>query len=83
MSEALAEIFDYQVATKKNLQDTETRLKVKIEKVRSDLYSEIMQVKSDLNSKILEVKTDLIKWMIGLLFAQSALLVSLLRFFHT
>jgi hypothetical protein len=71
-SEALAEIFDYQAATKKDLQDTETRLNAKFDNKLSEL-----------NNKILEVKSDLIKWVIGLLFAQSALLVSLLRFFHT
>jgi hypothetical protein len=31
-SKALAEIFDYQAATKKDLQDTETRLNAKFDK---------------------------------------------------
>ncbi|MCD6039755.1 MAG: hypothetical protein K0S27_1155 [Gammaproteobacteria bacterium] len=71
-SEALAEIFDYQTATKKDLQEVEGKLNVKIH-----------EVETKLSVKILEIKTDLIQWIIALLFAQSAILLfSFLKFFR-
>lgn len=63
-SEALAEIFDYQAATKKDLQDTETRLIAQFD------------------VKMSEMKSDIIKWVVGLFFAQSALMISFLKIFH-
>jgi membrane-bound ClpP family serine protease len=81
-SAALAEIFDYQAATKKDLQNVEERLSVKIDNKIAEVNGKIEKVNSDLNNKLLEVKTDLIRWTIGLLFAQSALLLSFLKVFH-
>jgi hypothetical protein len=88
-SEASAEIFDYQAATKKDLQETETRLSIKLDskisEVKTNLDSKISEVKTDmakLENKMLEIKADIIKWVVGLFFAQSAFLASLLKFFH-
>jgi septal ring factor EnvC (AmiA/AmiB activator) len=77
-SEALAEIFDYQAATKKDLQDLETRLSTKIDGKISEVEIKISQ----LEIKISEIKTEIIKWVVGLFFAQSALMISFLKFFH-
>jgi hypothetical protein len=63
-SEALAHIFDYKAATKKDLQELELRLS------------------TELNTKISDLKVDVIKWVVGLLLAQSALLLSAFKFFH-
>src|SRR5581483_2409620 len=88
--QALAQYFDEQVATKA---DTE-QLRLEIEKVRSDLTLEIGQVRleiekvrSDLEQKIAavdlrlsETKADIVKWVAGLLVAQGAAVVALIRF---
>ncbi|MCC2667112.1 MAG: hypothetical protein K0R24_2286 [Gammaproteobacteria bacterium] len=63
-SAALSEIFDYQAATKKDLQDAELRLI------------------SQFEIKISEMKSEIIKWVVGLFFAQSALIISFLKIFH-
>src|SRR5690349_17573968 len=71
-SEALAEIFDYQAATKKDLQDVEARLNIRFDNKLLDVKVEIAK----LESKMLEIKADIIKWVVGLFFAQSVLLAS-------
>ena len=75
---ALVELFDYQAATKKDLQESESRLRHDLDGLRHDLK----ESESRLNEKISEIKFDLLKWVIGLFFAQTAILVSLLKFFH-
>jgi len=86
---ALVELFDYQAATKKDLQESESRLKQDLQVLRQDLKETESQLRQDLknsesrlNEKISEIKFDLLKWVIGLFFAQTAILVSLLKFFH-
>jgi hypothetical protein len=68
---ALVELFDYQAATKKDMQESEARLK-----------HDLQESEARLKEKIAEMKVDLLKWVIGLLFAQSALLVSFFKIFH-
>jgi|SRR5579884_3731082 flagellar motor switch/type III secretory pathway protein FliN len=88
--QALAQYFDEQVATKADIE----QLRLEIEKVRSDLTLEIGQVRleiekvrSDLEQKIAavdlrlsETKADIVKWVAGLLVAQGAAVVALIRF---
>ena len=117
-SGALAEIFDEQSASKKDLQETEARLiahidnkivvlksemddkidksddkiNKKIEVLQnqmSDLKTDVVNIKIematfkiDVTTQIASIKVDLTRWAIGLIFAQSAVLVSLLKFFH-
>jgi hypothetical protein len=78
-SEALAEIFDYQAATKKDLQDVEIKLTATFNGKISEVKTDIVK----LEGKMLEIKADIIKWVVGLFFAQSALMTSLLKFFHS
>lgn len=99
-SEALAHIFDYKAATKKDLQEMDihlsakiTALDIKIDNKVTELNSKIdtkfSEVSSKIESKISELKveianmkSDVLKWVIGLLLAQSALLISALKFLH-
>src|SRR5579883_1005690 len=88
--QALAQYFDEQVATKADIE----QLRLEIEKVRSDITLEIGQVRleiekvrSDLEQKIAavdlrlsETKADIVKWVAGLLVAQGAAVVALIRF---
>ncbi len=70
-SAALIELFDYQAATKKDLKETESQLNLKFD-------NKIAEVEI----KIAEIKAEIIKWMVGLFFAQSALFISFLKIFH-
>lgn len=73
---ALAEYFDSQMATK----DDVAELKLDIEKLRSELKLDIEKIRSDLEIKIADGRTETIKWVAGLLIAQGAAIVALLRF---
>jgi hypothetical protein len=73
---ALAEYFDSQMATK----DDVSELKLDFEKVRSELKLDIEKVRSDLEVKIVDSKAETIKWVAGLLIAQGAAIVALIRF---
>src|SRR5579883_1232953 len=92
--QALAQYFDEQVATKADIEElrleiekVRSDLTIEIEKVRSDLTVEIEKVRSDLELKIAavdlrlsETKADIVKWVAGLLVAQGAAVVALIRF---
>jgi hypothetical protein len=80
---ALAEYFNSQMATKGDIAE----LKLEIEKVRADLARDIAALRGDLelkiaglDVKIADAKADTIKWVAGLLVAQGAAIVALLRF---
>jgi hypothetical protein len=73
---ALAEFFDSQMATKADIAE----LRLEIEKVRRDLSTDIARVRADLELKISETKAETIKWVAGLLIAQGAAIVALIRF---
>jgi hypothetical protein len=40
------------------------------------------ELRAEMNGKFLEVKSEVVKWVFGISFAQAALIVSLLKFFH-
>ena len=48
---------------------------------KEDLKCEISDLRKDIDAKIEKSKFDLIKWIIGLLIAQSGLLFTILKFF--
>ncbi|MGA8399616.1 MAG: hypothetical protein WB697_06985 [Stellaceae bacterium] len=80
---ALAEYFDPQMATKADIAE----LKRDIEQIRADLGRDIAAVRGDVDLKIsgvavtiAEVKAETIKWVAGLLIAQGAAVVALIRF---
>ena len=86
-----AEMFDAihdNVATKADLREAEQRLqggitevKVEIEKVHSELKIEIEKVQSELKIEIERVRSELIKWVVGVGFAQVAMLLAVTRIF--
>jgi hypothetical protein len=69
--EALARYFDSQMATKADV----NALQLAIEKVRADVELKI----AALELKIVETKAEIIKWVVGLLIAQAALIVALIK----
>lgn len=81
-SEALAHIFDYKAATKKDLQESESRLSSELDKKVMELNSKIDNKVSELKLEISNLKSDTIKWVVGLLLAQAALIISAIKFLH-
>jgi hypothetical protein len=62
-------------------------LAAEIAAVRAELSAEIAAVKADLTAQIVAVRTevaavkhDILRWMVGLAFAQAGLTVALIRF---
>src|SRR5579885_3647703 len=77
--QALAQYFDEQVATKADIEELRLEIgqvRLEIEKVRSDLTQKIAAVDLPLS----ETKADIVKWVAGLLVAQGAAVVALIRF---
>lgn len=86
---ALAEYLDEQAATKADIAE----LNGAIEKVRFDLGRDIEKLRADLELriagvdlkiagvevKIADAKADTIKWVVGLLIAQGAAIVALIK----
>ena len=48
----------------------------------SNLSHEITTLRHEMNAKFSEVKSEVIKWVFGISFAQAALIISVLKFFH-
>jgi hypothetical protein len=72
-AEALSEVLETnlsELATKSDLREVETGLR-----------HEIGDLRKGIDVKLVNLKFELLKWMIGLLVAQTGLLLALLKFF--
>ena len=85
--EALAEYFDEQMATKADLAAAEARLDSTVQLVRFDLNAGLAAVRAEvattearLEAKIEQSRFDTIKWVVGVGFAQVAMILAVLRF---
>ena len=74
-AQVLKEIIDNNLATKKDIAE----VKADIERVRAELKADIERVRAELKVDIAKVKADIIKWIMGMLIAQSAVIVGLLQ----
>jgi len=88
-AEVLHDLVSDTIATKKDVTDVRTELKeVKAElkqdiaDLRAELKQDIADLRTELKQDIANVKVDMIKWMIGLLFAQTALILTVLKYAH-
>jgi cell shape-determining protein MreC len=91
-SEALSEVFDHSretVATKQDVVLSEnstkqeiTLLRAELNAVKSELKSDISNLKAELKTVKSELKSEMIMWIVGLLFAQTAIMVSIMKFIH-
>jgi hypothetical protein len=63
--EALAEYFDEQMATKADL---------------AAVRAEVAAAEARLETKIEQARTDTIKWVVGVAFAQAAMILAVLKF---
>jgi hypothetical protein len=82
-----ADIAELKAELKYDIEKVRADLSVEIEHVRADLSAEIARVRADLELKIAgldvkisDTKAETIKWVAGLLIAQGAAVVALIRF---
>jgi len=76
--EAMIDSARRELATKHDLTEVELRLTKEIEQLRSDLTKEIEQVRSGLTKEIEQVRSGVIKWVAGLLVAQTGVIITIL-----
>jgi hypothetical protein len=94
-AEALSEVLETnlgELVTKSDLREMETGLRHEIKEVETSLRHEISDLRKDIDTRfektdsafrqeMTNLKFELLKWMIGLLIAQTGLLIGLLKFF--
>ena len=87
LADEQAHLLNSNLATRTGLAAVKSDLEVRMEQLRTDLEAKIEQiraevqtVKSDLEVKIEQVRADILKWMITAMTAQTALLVTLIRY---
>lgn len=74
-----------ELVTKSDLLITKKELELEIEKVRVEIEkvrAETEKIRAELKTDIAEVKSDLIKWVAGLMIANTGLLFTLIKFFN-
>jgi hypothetical protein len=76
LAEGLDQALREEVATKTDLAAVKTELAGDIAAVRTELAAQIATVRTDLAA----VKHGLLRWMVGMAFAQAGLTVALIRF---
>jgi hypothetical protein len=84
-SEALSEVFEHSqetAATKQDVVLSENSTKQEISLLRAELNATKSELKSDLKAVKAELKSEMIMWIVGLLFAQTAIMISIMKFSH-
>jgi len=79
-ADALSEVLETNLSdlvTNKDMDAKFARVDAKLEKTESALRQEI----TNLGAKMADLKFELLKWIVGLLVAQTTLLLALLKFF--
>jgi len=64
---------------KKDIESVRSELKKDIESVRSELKKDIELLRAELRREIAESKVSVIKWVAGMLIAQAAFIVTLIK----
>ena len=70
-----------ELVTKSDLHLTSTDLRRDLNDAKTELQREISDAKSELRREKAELKADLIKWVVGMGFAQVAMILAVLRLF--
>jgi len=78
-SELKKDIEQVRSELKKDIEQLRTEVKKDIEQLRSEVKKDIEQLRSELKKDIAESKADTIRWVAGMLVAQAALIVALVK----
>ena len=68
------------LATNAEIAATRADLEKSIERTRADLEKTIITTKADLEKRMEEGKHEMLKWLIGLMFAQAAVFAGLIAY---
>jgi predicted nucleic acid-binding Zn-ribbon protein len=79
-TELAADIAAVRTELAADIASVRTELAADIASVRTELAADIASVKSELSSDIASVKHDMLRWTVGMAFAQVGLTVALIRF---
>ena len=77
-AEVLAEMLEASFPTKQDFNASMTSGSHEVATMRHEMNARF----SELKAEISEVKSEVIKWVFGISFAQAALIISALKFFH-
>lgn len=77
-AEVLAEMLEASFPTKQEVNVSTNNLSHEITTLRHEMNAKFSEVKSDIS----DVKSEVIKWVFCISFAQAALIISVLKFFH-
>jgi chromosome segregation ATPase len=89
-----ADLLGTKAALKADMAEVKAELKADMAAVRAELKADIAEVKAELaevnaelkadiakvRTEMVEIKVDLVKWMVGVGFAQAGLVLTILRF---
>nr|VFK36784.1 MAG: hypothetical protein BECKSD772F_GA0070984_100534 [Candidatus Kentron sp. SD]VFK40406.1 MAG: hypothetical protein BECKSD772E_GA0070983_100634 [Candidatus Kentron sp. SD]VFK78341.1 MAG: hypothetical protein BECKSD772D_GA0070982_101218 [Candidatus Kentron sp. SD] len=83
LAEATAEAFkeasgQAQLATKRDIDQLESRIDAGLSETKSEMQLGFAEVNRKIDAGLAETKNDMIKWVVGLTFAQIALLLGIL-----
>jgi hypothetical protein len=78
-AEAIAEVLGEAIVTQDYLDHRLGETEARIAAVESGLRAHITTVEANLRAHIAEVRADLLKWVIGLLLGQTAIIAALVK----
>jgi hypothetical protein len=79
IAEVFREMIEENLASKNDLKTTESNLTKYIESVRAELKKDIELLRAELRTEIAESKVSVVKWVAGMLIAQAAFIVTLIK----
>jgi chromosome segregation ATPase len=77
-AEVLADVLEAGFSSKNETTTAINNLSKEVHELRSEMNAKFAEVRSEINMRFSEV----IKWVFGISFAQAALIISVLKFFH-
>ena len=73
------DIKELEANTKRDLKELETNLRQDMREMEMKLHKEIDMVRKDIDVKLAELRADLLKWTVGMLLAQAAVIATLVK----
>jgi hypothetical protein len=70
-----------ETATRSDIERLETATKSEFLRLETKLSGDIARVDAKIDTRVAELKADIIRWVFGIVFAQGALILGVLRFF--
>lgn len=75
------EFVESRLATKQDLLDSQNQLTLNLARVESDLSTRMAGLEKELKVEIPQSRVETLRWMIGMILTQTALLLAAFKFF--